>query len=174
MSQKPLAGLSRERLSAKGTPTDSSRQRHVKRVKSRWGLALFTGLVLATGCIGATHAADPAPVHQPTNRVPDSRLEDRVKLFAKALDLDASQQSQLRKILLGQREAVRKIWSDHSLSPAERVPATRAANERTGDEIREILNDEQKQKYNTPVPAAAGDKGDKRSVEQWLDAARSR
>jgi len=96
-------------------------------------------------------------------------LEERVKAFSKALDLDASQQSQLRKILLGQREAVRKIWRDPLLSPAERVPATRAANERTGDEIREIFNDEQKQKYNTTVPAAAADKGNKRSVEQWLD-----
>ena len=156
MFQKPLAGPSRERLSG---------QLHV----SRWGLALCTGLILGVGCIGATHAAEPAPVHQPTNRASGSSLEDRVKVLAKALDLDASQQSQLRKILLGQRETVRKIWRDTSLSPAERAPATRAANERTGDEIREILNDEQKQKYNTTVPAAAADKGDKRSVEQWLD-----
>jgi hypothetical protein len=148
MHQKPLAGPSRER---------------------RVGLALCIGLVLALGCIGAARAADPTPAHQPTNRVPGSKLEDRVKVLAKALDLDASQQSQLRKILLGQREAVRKIWRDPALSPAERAPATRAANERTGDEIREILNDEQKQKYNTTVPAAAADPGDKRSVEQWLD-----
>jgi hypothetical protein len=157
MSQKPLAGPSRERLSAKGAPTSVR-------------LAVCIGLVLAIGCIGAAVAADTAPVHQPTNRVPGSSLEDRVKMFTKALDLDASQQSQLRKILLGQREAVLKIWRDPSLSPAERAPATRAANERTGDEIREILNDEQKQKYNTTVPAAAADKGDQRSVEQWLDA----
>src|ERR1700722_6032459 len=143
-------------------------KRHMQRVRSRWGLAFCTGLVLAAGCIGAPHAAEPAPVHQPTNRASESRLEDRVKMLAKALDLDASQQSQLRKILIGQREAVRKIWRDPSLSPAERAPATRAANERTGDEIREILNDEQKQKYNTTVPAAAADTGDKRSVEQWL------
>lgn len=148
MFQKPLAGPSRER---------------------RVGLALCIGLVLATGCMGAAVAAEPAPASQPTNRVPGSQLEERIKVLAKALDLDAPQQSQLRKILLGQRDAVRKIWRDPSLSPVERAPATRAANERTGDQIREILTDEQKQKYNTTVPAAAADKGDKRSVEQWLD-----
>ena len=157
MYPKPLASPSRERLSAKGTPTSV-------------GPALCVGLVLAFGCIGAAVAADPAPAHPPTSRVPGSQLEDRVKMFAKALDLDASQQSQLRKILLGQRETVRKIWRDPSLSPAERAPATRAANERTGDEIREILNDEQRQKYNTAVPAVAADQADQRRVEQWLDA----
>jgi Spy/CpxP family protein refolding chaperone len=157
MYPKPLASPFRERPSAKGTPTSV-------------GPALCIGLVLAFGCIGAAVAADPAPTHPPTSRVPGSQLEDRVKMFAKALDLDASQQSQLRKILLGQRETVRKIWRDPSLSPAERAPATRAANERTGDEIREILNDEQRQKYNTAVPAVAADQADQRRVEQWLDA----
>src|ERR1700688_3287860 len=48
-------------------------------------------------------------------------LEDRIKTFSKALNLDAAQQTQLRKILIEQLEAVRKIWSDKSLLPAERV-----------------------------------------------------
>ena len=157
MYPKPLASPSRERLSAKGTPTSV-------------GPALCVGLVLAFGCIGAAVAADPAPAHPPTSRVPGSQLEDRVKMFAKALDLDASQQTQLRKILVERRDTVRKIWSDRSLLPAERAPATRAANERTGDEIRAILNDEQRKKYNTALPSVAPDQGDKRSIEQWLDA----
>jgi hypothetical protein len=78
----------------------------------------------------------------------------------------------LRKILTEQRDAVRRIWSDKALLPAERAPATRAANERTGDQIRAMLNDEQKKKYNPPQPTTPHDAGDKRSVEQWLDASR--
>lgn len=103
-----------------------------------------------------------------------SDLADRVKAFTKALDLDALQQDQLRKILVERRDKVRKIWSDRSLLPAERVPATRAANERTGDEIRAMLNDEQRKKYNAAPPSGAPDHGDKRSIDQWLDAARPR
>jgi hypothetical protein len=103
-----------------------------------------------------------------------SALEDRIKAFSKALNLDAAQQTQLRKILIEQLVAVRMIWSDKSLLPAERVPATRAANARTGDEIRAILNDEQKKKYNPAPPSAPPEQGDKRSVEQWLDATRPR
>jgi hypothetical protein len=101
-------------------------------------------------------------------------LADRVKAFTKALDLNALQQIQLRKILLERRDTIRKIWSDRSLLPAERVPATRAANERSGDEIRAMLNDEQRKKYNSAPPSGAPDHGDKRSIEQWLDAARPR
>jgi hypothetical protein len=165
-----------------------SKQQQVKWVDSRRGLALYAGLVLvlAIGCLGAVDAADTAqavapqdpgpaaPARRATKSAPGARLEERVKVFAKALDLDATQQSQLRKILLGQGDAVRKIWSDRSLSPAERVPAMQAENRQTGDEIRAILNDEQKKKYNLAAPANAPDKGDKRSVEQWLDATRQR
>jgi hypothetical protein len=163
-----------------------SRQRHVKEVDSRTALALFASLVLAIGLLGAAKAADtteagekqdaaPAsPAHQTAKRAAGAGLDDRVKVFAKGLDLDAAQQSQLRRIFLGQRDAVRRIWSDESLSPAERVPATRAASERTGDEIRAILNDEQKKKYNSAAPATQPAKGDGRSVEQWLDATRPR
>ena len=155
----------------------------MKEVDSRRALTPYAGLILAIGLLGAadiTEASakqDAAPVptvHQATKRAPGTGLDDRVKVFAKALDLDAAQQSQLRKILLGQRDAVRRVWTDKSLSPAERAPATRAASERTGDEIRAILNDEQRKKYNSASPAAAPDKGDERSVEQWLDARRAR
>jgi hypothetical protein len=160
-----------------------SRQRHVKDVDSRRALTPYAGLMLAIGLLGAADsteasakqdAAPVSPAHQAAKRAPGAGLDDRVKVFARALDLDAAQQSQLRKILVGQREAVRRVWSDKSLSPAERVPATRAASERTGDEIRAILNDEQRKKYNAAATAAAPDKGDERSVEQWLDATRAR
>jgi hypothetical protein len=99
-------------------------------------------------------------------------LEERIKALSKGLDLDALQQSELRKILLEQRESVQKIWSDHSLLPAERAPATRTVNERTGDEIRAILNDEQKKKYNSATATRPSEQGDQRSVEQWMDATR--
>ena len=101
-------------------------------------------------------------------------LADRVKAFTKVLYLNNFQQTQLRKILVQHRDTVRKIWGDKSLLPAERVPATRAANERTGDEIRAILNDEQKKKYNPVPPSIAPDQRDKRSVELWLDSTRPR
>jgi hypothetical protein len=126
-------------------------------------------------CLPARAASDDAVAADQKSAVgPGATLEDRVATFSKALALDAAQQAQLRKILLQQRDAVRNIWRDRSLSPAERVPATLAANERIGDEIRSILNDEQKRKYNPPKPAALPEPGERRSVEQWLDMPRAR
>lgn len=157
-----------------------SRYRHLEEADSSRALVRCAGLALAMSLAAADVEAggtlDPPapPAHEATKRAAGAELDERVEVFVKALALDAAQRSQLRSILLGQREAVRRIWSDPSLSPVERVPATRAASERTGDEIRAILNDEQRKKYNSPVPAAAPGTGDERSVEQWLDGTRQR
>ncbi|MEP6883301.1 MAG: hypothetical protein ABJC66_01000 [Gammaproteobacteria bacterium] len=94
-------------------------------------------------------------------------------MLTKALDLDAQQQVELQRIFVGQREAVRKIWRDPALLPAERVPATRAVEDRTADQIRAILNDEQKKKYNPPKPAAAPDKKPP-DISAWMDATRKK
>ena len=161
-----------------------NKQRQMKSVDSRKGLVLYAGLAWAIASLGAAGAVNAveeqvstaaATAPQTTSHAPAAaRLDDRIKALSTALDLDAAQQTQLRKILLEQRDAVRKIWSDKSLSPAERVPATRAAGTRAGDEIRAILNDEQKKKYNSASPTKPDEQGDKRSVEQWLDAAQPR
>jgi hypothetical protein len=115
-----------------------------------------------------------APSSHTVRRGGAGAIEERVNVFTRALALDATQQAQLRKILMNQREAVLKIWTDKTLSPAERAPATLAAQQRTGDEIREILNEEQRKKYNADKPATARVSADKRSVEQWLDATRAK
>jgi hypothetical protein len=101
-------------------------------------------------------------------------IEERVRYFTKNLNLDVTQQAKLRRILEDQRDGIRRIWSNPMVSPADRAPATLAANKRTGDEIRSILNDEQKQKYNPPAPSTPPIPGDKRTVEDWLDLTRPR
>jgi hypothetical protein len=94
-------------------------------------------------------------------------LDHRLKVLTKALNLDARQQAELRKILESQRQAVTKIWSDPALLSAERVPATRAAEERTAEQIRAILNDEQKNRYNPPKPQGA--QAAPPNVEAWME-----
>jgi hypothetical protein len=136
-------------------------------------LGLMSGLTLtAISAMAAGDTAAPAP--PAVRQLGAGTLEDRVTVFSRSLSLDAGQQASLRRILIEQRDAVRRIWSDRALLPAERAPATRAANERTGDQIRAMLNDEQKKKYNPPKPSTPHEAGDKRSVEQWLDATRSK
>ena len=77
----------------------------------------------------------------------------------------------LRKVLEGQREQVQRIWTEGSVSGAERVAATRELNRRVADQIRAILTDEQRRKYDPP-PADAGDAVARTttgaSVEDWM------
>jgi hypothetical protein len=93
-------------------------------------------------------------------------LQHRVDVLSKALQLDARQRTELLTILEGQRQAVGKIWSDPALLPAERTPATRALQERTADQIRSILSEEQRKRYNPPKPQGAAPPSP--DVDAWM------
>ena len=109
--------------------------------------------------------AAPAQQHQPV-------LEQRITLMAAELRLDERQQAELRRILINQRMQIMRLWSDTSVPPASRVGATRVISEQTGDQIRAMLNEEQKVKYNHPrKPRDATADPDARSVEDWMNTA---
>ena len=127
-----------------------SRKTRGERVSLRIALvAVVAVYAAAMGGARATESSDQAHVSSAGN------LEHRVAVLSKALDLDARQRTELAKILASQREAVRRVWSDPALLAPEKIPATRAVEDRTADAIRSILTDEQKKKYNPPRPPAA-------------------
>jgi hypothetical protein len=133
-------------------------------------------LALSSGCLipalaateGQVAVSDAAQRQAPRHHNRPS-LEERAETLSQALGLDATQQSELRKVLEGQREQVRRIWSDASVPAAYRVSATQAISDKTADQIRALLNDEQKKKYNPPRPPhEAAESSAKPSVETWL------
>lgn len=102
-------------------------------------------------------------------------LDQRVDLLAKEIDLDTTQRIKVKTLLEGQREQVRKVWSDSSVPAAYRISATQAISDRTADQIRELLNEEQRKKYNLPRQAhEAANETNRRSMEEWMDAIRPR
>jgi len=120
----------------------------------------------ATAAVAAEAPAHPSP--RPASHPPvGGTLDHRLRALAKALDLDTHQRDELREILEDQRQAVTKIWSDPALLSAERVPATRAVEERTAERIRAILNDGQKKLYNPPKPQ--GTQTPPPNVEAWME-----
>lgn len=147
-----------------------------------WPTALLACVALGgvwSGAATAQERESSSEAHAAPQTMPSSNpLERRVKLLAQELGLDARQQAQLRAILVYQREAVSRIWTDPDLLPAERGPATRAVEQHTADRIRAMLSDEQKKKYNPPPPdkavtagLSAGAGGP--DVEKWLKAAQA-
>jgi hypothetical protein len=128
-----------------------------------------TGEVATTADAAATPSSEspakPAPPARGRVQAAGS-LQHRVDVLAKALQLDARQRTQLLTILESQRQAVSNIWSDPKLLPAERTPATRALQERTANQIRAILTDEQRKLYNPPKPQGAEPPSP--NVEEWM------
>jgi hypothetical protein len=125
--------------------------------------------------VRAQTPAAPAAAARPaaTRNGATPTLDRRMQAMTRELQLDAQQQAQIRQILQSQREAVHKIWVDPTLLPAERAAVTQAQTEHTGDAIRAVLNDEQKKLYNRSRTDQSLPPGDKRGVEQWMDAAHS-
>ena len=136
-------------------------------------------LAVASSCVISAHAADPGEdsgaevaARQAPRHHSGSSLDDRVRILAKALDLDPKQQSELRQLLEAQREQVRKVWSDTSLPAANRISATRAISDKTADHIRALLSEEQQKKYNPRgQPHDAAPDSSSRTVEDWMQAA---
>ena len=137
-------------------------------------------LALTSACLISAHAAtaggEPASesVHrQAARHHGGSGLDDRVRALSIALDLDAKQQSELKKVIEGQREQVRKVWNESSVPAAYRVSATQAISDQTADQIRALLNEEQRKKYNPPkLPHEAADGSASPSVESWMKSAK--
>jgi hypothetical protein len=119
-------------------------------------------LVLALGGPGLMPSAAAA------GRGRRSALEDRVSTLTKALALDAKQQVAVRDVLQRQRERVRRIWSDETVPSAHRIAMTKAVSRRTADEIRALLNEEQRKKYDPPPEGDAGAVTGSAHVEDWM------
>lgn len=123
--------------------------------------------------LGVQAPTPQVPAVQSRYRAVRGGLDDRIKALSHALDLDEVQQSKLRKVLESQREQVMKVWSDSSLPAAYRINATQAISDGTADQIRALLSEEQRKKYNPPRrshEAATG--ASERSVEDWMEAAK--
>jgi Spy/CpxP family protein refolding chaperone len=113
-------------------------------------LALMQGGLAAADVAAQEPAAARAASADPTPRPHDRRndaLEGRVRLMAKELDLDPTQQGQVSVILQGQRNQVAALWNDTSIPAALRVNRTQLISDHTAEQIRALLNDAQREKY---------------------------
>jgi hypothetical protein len=120
---------------------------------------------------GAHPAGAHAPSHaqHPVHRSPEQVLDERIAALGKSLGLDAGQQAQVRKILLVQRDQLRQVWSDPARSSADRIGASQSINNRTEDQIRAILNEEQRKQYIVSKPTGAAGEHPEHGLDYWMD-----
>jgi hypothetical protein len=160
--------------------TDTPRTRQPSRrrpwpgpVPLRWLLVLAFAWPIpapATDVQEAAATAAPAPARRAPRGQMGVSLDERIKFLTKALDLDSKQQSELRKVLVAQREETLKVWADESAPAAVRVKATELIGQRTGDRIRALLNEQQRARYNPPrAPREAAPGSARPNVEAWMN-----
>jgi hypothetical protein len=104
--------------------------------------------------------AQPAARHQ--RRV---SLDERVKGLAKNLDLSEAQQAAVKRILERRQQESLRIM--RTSSGTDGIGRLRALQIGTVEQIRSVLNDEQKKKYN-PLTPAPPKTSPQRSVEDWM------
>jgi len=151
--------------------TGANGRRLMEGAASGWALALAAAWMVPAqaASVGQVDAIALAQAQAP--RQQGAGLEGRVKTLSKALDLDARQQSELRKVLEKQREQVRRVWADNSVPSAYRIAETRVIGDRAADEIRSLLNEEQRKKYKPPKPGHDATRTAKPNVEDWMNRA---
>lgn len=147
------------------------------RIRTGWlGLVAQATLALAAlvplSSLAETETETEAPpVDQPRNTHVHraGTLEGRVAILTRALDLDAPQQLELRKVLEDQRARVGKIWDRTSVPAALRVSETEALSDQIADRIRALLNEEQRKKYNPPKQRPPTEGSPKPDVSAWMN-----
>jgi ABC-type lipopolysaccharide export system ATPase subunit len=132
--------------------------------------ALVSALLLPCAIAVAQVAGGVSPVPQQHRLQARVIIDDRVRTFAKNLDLNEAQQSAVKRILEERQQETLRIRLDPSLSGEARFDRFRALQDITVERIRSVLNDEQKKKYDPLVVRKIKPAPQERSVEDWLKA----
>jgi hypothetical protein len=104
--------------------------------------------------------------HHAAHHTPAQVIDANVGRLAQGLKLDQEQQMKLREILGEQYAQLMKLRTE-SAPGTDRTGAMRAIVDRTRENIRAMLNDEQKKQYSAEVPreVTAATRAD---LEHWL------
>ena len=126
-------------------------------------MILAPGRPVAAQVNGATN-----PSGQTQRTRQRSGIDGRVKVLAKNLDLNEAQQSAVKNILEQRRQETLRLRLDSSVTPSSRIARFRVLQDKTVEQIRAVLNEEQRKKYDPLVVRGIPPAQDQRSVEDWL------
>ena len=117
----------------------------------RFGLWAIGSILLFSWSVSAQQPAAGSERDQLTrsaaeNGVPSA--ESQLKILTAKLDLSADQQSKMKRILDELHEGTMKIVEAPGLSHEERLERVRPLRYKARDQMRAILNDDQKQKLD--------------------------
>ena len=123
----------------------------MKKIKS---VLLFCTFFLALAAFavqaGAGHQGKEEHEHSQGHKTGND-LDEHMKKLTTALDLSADQQTKIRAILEETQQQGHTLMNDTSLSKEEKEKKMQNTHEAAHAKIRELLNDDQKKKFNQMV-----------------------
>ncbi len=141
----------------------SSNKTFAAKLRNCWGRALLSLALLLPILLSG------APVVAQRGHRPPS-IDDRVKVLAKKLDLNETQQAAVKKILEQRQQETLRLRLDSSITGSVRIERFRALQDDTVERIRAVLNEEQRKKYDPLAPRRIQPAPEQRSVEDWIKA----
>jgi len=128
-------------------------------------------LLLLPGVLAFAQATGPAsPLRDTSRHQTRPSMDGRVRLLTKALDLSEAQQSAVKEILEQRQQQAWRIRRDPSISGGARIERFRALQDNTMEQIRAVLNEDQRVKYEPFAARRLPPAPEQRSVEDWLEA----
>lgn len=109
-------------------------------------ILIFALNVPAQQTVTAPGSSDKSEQGQPSTQEDVPTAGEQLKVLTIKLDLSDDQQAKIKPILDGLHDATVKISRDQNLSREERLAKVRPIRYKAHDQIRAILNDEQKKK----------------------------
>ena len=150
------------------TPMKSTDSKSFAALCVCFGLGLAGVSTLGIAADDAALTVAPASIQKPVHRGMAEALDKRVQLLATELNLDTAQQVAVRRLLLQQREQTLKVWKDEAAPAALRIKATQGVADRTAEQIRALLNDEQRGRYSQPHNRDAEQHFASEDLESWM------
>ena len=124
---------------------------------------------LPSAAAGAQASASEGASARRRRNARTGNLDDRVKLLAAELNLDAAQQTGVRRALIDEREQTLRVWSDTAVPAPIRIKATQGVADRTAARIRALLNEQQREKYIKPRPGELAPARTSGELQTWID-----
>jgi hypothetical protein len=169
MTVSPMSGASGGSLdlqSLTGSVAATALPRFIRFVNLTLLLAIFWSSAPAW-----TQSSAPAQAGTTASRASlRGSVDQRVARLTHILQLSEAQQSAVKKILEQRRQQFWRIRVDASLSGAQRIERVRALQESTVQEIRSVLTEEQRVRYDPLAVRGLEPARGQRSVEDWLKA----
>jgi hypothetical protein len=133
-------------------------------------LALLSPILLPGAPVLAQVADAARPARQTNGGHRGASIDDRVKVFAKNLDLNEAQQAAVKEILEQRQQETLRIRLDPTITGGARIARFRVLQDNTVERIRVILNEEQRKKYDPFAPRRIQPAPQQQSSEDWIKA----